>query len=211
MRSELKACLRANLREGLDAQMQSSGFSRRQDALTYTRKLPGVVQRIEVGLEVHPMDRRDASAAVYPYLDVRMDSVTAALLEMTGGDENLVVAIDVTLRQPIEHSSAKAAPARWFIFQPDSVPGIVSELRSFLRQWTLPLLDLCSTPAGICEAYQTHNERLTNDLGQALRVVAALLLCGRKADAIGIMERRFGAPGPRKQYQRVFDFLNRNR
>ena len=208
METEIKECLRANLERGLDAWLLQFGFIRRKSALVYARELAESVQKIEIAVEIHPKDRPDSAAAVYPWLEVSMAAVDKLALEMIGGDVALLPGLPGgTLKEPIEFASAKAAGARWFIFQSDSVPGIVGEMKSFLQQWTIPFLNLYSTPAGICEAYDRGDARVINDLAQKLRVAAAMVLCGRTADAIGVMDRWFGKPGPRKQYQRVFDYL----
>jgi hypothetical protein len=81
-------------------------------------------------------------------------------------------------------------------------------MKSFLQRWTLPFLDTYSAPRGICDAYERDDARVINDLSQKLRVVAAMVLCGRSDDAVGVMEKWFGKPGPRKRYQRVFDYLS---
>ena len=80
-------------------------------------------------------------------------------------------------------------------------------MKSFLLQWTLAILNLCSTPAGICEVYDRGDGRVMNDLSQKLRVAAAMMICGRTRDALGVMERWFGKPSLRKRYERVFDYL----
>lgn len=211
MKAEIEACLRANLETGLDAPLASLGFSRRTTGLSYSRRLADAAQKIEVAVEIHPADRPDSAAAIYPWLSVSIDAVEKLVLEMVGGDVSLLSGLPGgTLREPIEFTSAKAAHARWFVFQPDSVPGIVDEMKLFLQQWTLPFLDRYSTPADICEMYDRGDARVMNDLAQKLRVAAAMVLCGRTADAIGVMDRWFGKPGPRKRYQRVFDHLAAN-
>lgn len=208
MKAEIEACLRTNLETGLDAYLASLGFIRRKNALTYSRKLAEAIQKIEVPVEIHPGDRPDSAAAVYPWLSVSIEAVEALALEMVGGDESLLSGLPgTTLRQPIEFTSAKAAHARWFVFQEDSVPGIVGGMKSFLEQWTAPFLDLYSTPAGVCSAYEKGDARVINDLAQKLRVAAAMVLCGRSTDALRVMDRWFGTPGLRKRYKRVFDYL----
>lgn len=212
MENDIKERLRADLERGLDAWLLESAFARRKNALIYTRELAESIQKIEVAVEIHPKDRPDSAAAVYPWLEVSITAVDKLVLEMVGGDMSLLPGLPGgTLREPVEFTSAKAAHARWFIFKPDSVSGAVSEMKSFLQQWTLPFLDFYSTPAGICEAYDRGDARVINDLAQKLRVAAAMLLCGRAADAVGVMDRWFGKPGPRKQYQRVFDYLTAKR
>ena len=214
MRKEIEACLCANLESGLDPFLADNGFMRRKNSLIYSRKLPEVVQRITVHVEIHPKDHPNAAAVIYPFLGVSMDTVNALVKEMTGGDEALGGAADTTLQQPIEFTSAKAARARWPVYQPDSVPGVVDELKSFLEQYTLPVLDVYSTPAGICEEYErahpsghlrVDDERVTTS---NIHVAAAMVLCGRIADATGVLERHYGRrTGTRKRYQRVFDYL----
>jgi hypothetical protein len=208
MKMQIKECLCVNLEKGLDAWILQSGFVRRKHTLIYTRELTEALQRIEITVEVHPADRPDSAAAVYPWLDVSMDAVDKLVIEMVGGDLSLLPGLPGgTLREPIEFTSAKAMHARWFVFQADSVPGVVSEIQSFIQMWTLPFLDSYSTPRGICDAYERGDTRVINDLAQKLRVAAAMVLCGRSADAVGVMEKWFAKPGPRKRYQRVFDYL----
>ncbi|HMN42681.1 MAG TPA: hypothetical protein PKE29_17710 [Phycisphaerales bacterium] len=209
MENDIKECLRANLTSGLDAWLLEAGFTRRGNGLIYARELAESIQKIEVAVETHPKDRPDSAAAVYPWLEVSMAAVDQLALEMVGGDLSLLKGLpDITLREPIELTSAKAAHARWFIFQPDSVPGVVSEMRLFLQQWTIPFLNSYSTPAEMCLVYAHDDARV---ITQPIRVAAAMVLCGRTADAFGVMDRWFGKPGPRKQYQRVFDYLTAER
>ncbi len=205
MKTEIKGCLCANLDNGLDAWIIQSGFVRRKNTLVYARELTEAVQKIEVAIEIHPKDQPDAAAVVFPFVDVRMDAVNSLVMKMVNGDGSLIGAPEITLREPIAFTSGnKGLGARWPIFQPDSVPEVVSELRSFLQRWTIPFLDSYKTPPGICEAYDRGDARV---ITHHLHVAAAMALCGRTADAVAVMERHFGRPGPRKRYQRVFDYL----
>jgi hypothetical protein len=209
MKAEIKECLCVNLDSELDTWLSQFGFARRENTLLYSRTLPEAIQYIEIALEIHPKDRPDAAAIVFPFLEVRMDHVNRLLTKMTDGDTALIGAPNITLRQPIAFTSGDSGlGARWPIFQPDSVSEVVREMKSFLQRWTLPFLDTYSAPRGICDAYERDDARVINDLSQKLRVVAAMVLCGRSDDAVGVMEKWFGKPGPRKRYQRVFDYLS---
>lgn len=208
MKTEILTCLRRNLETDLDAWLLQTRFGRRKNTLVYMRKLPEAIQKIELSVEIHPLDHPDAAAALYPFVEVRMAAVNALVMEMTGGDVELAGEEDFTLRQPVALTSGGSGlGGRWPIFQADSVPGVVNQAKSFLRKWTVPFLTLYSTPAGICEAYDRSDARVTNELDQKLRVVAAMVLCDRVADALGVMERCFGRPGPRRRYQSVFEYL----
>lgn len=207
MTQEIEACVRANLATGLDMSLAAHGFTRRKDSLNYSRKLPEAVQQIRVSIEIHPKDQPNAAAAVYPYMRVSIDAVNALVREITSGGEDLAGTSDITLNQPIDFTAAKVARARWPIYQPDSVPSVVDDMKSFLEQYALPFLDVYSTPAGVCREYEDHGGARGGPLSY-LHIVAAMVLCGRTADAIAVAERYYGRrTGTRKRYQRVFDYL----
>lgn len=208
MKSEIKACVSQWLGDELDEQLASNGFSRRKNALTYSRKLPKADQRIEVVIEIHPSDCPNAAAAIYPWLEVSMDSVNSVAKEMVDGDETLLGGgPDTTLREPIEFTSPKGIGSRWFIYQPDSVPGVISEMQCFLQQWGIPFLDYYISPDAICDAYDHGDERVINDRSYKIRVVAAMVLLNRVSDAMQVLEKWFGKSGPRRQYRSVFRYL----
>jgi hypothetical protein len=206
-KAEIKACVCRSLEDITDEPLMVAGFRRRRSSLLYSRGIGDAVQKIDVAIQHHPKDRPDAAAVIYPYTNVRMDSVNSLVMDMVGGDTALGGAPDITLQEPIESTAAKQEHARWPIYQPDSVPRVVTEMRAFLQRWTIPLLDCYTTPAQICDAYERRDERIVQGLPYPLRVVAAMLLCGRNADAMTVMERHFGKLGPRRQYHRVFEYL----
>jgi hypothetical protein len=206
--SEIRKCLCANLHKELDPCLAKLGIVRPTKTLIYRRELAQAVQKVETVVEIHPADRPESAAAVYPWLDVTIPAVEKIFLNFAETDALWPAGLaGVTLREPIEFTSAKAMQARWFIFQPDSVPAVVSGLKSFLLRWTIPFLDEYATTVDVCEAYDRGDPRVTNDRTHRLHVVAAMLLSGRKMDAVKIMERWFGKPGLRKYYTRVFDYL----
>jgi len=207
-RAEIKACVCHWLEGIVDEPLQAARFRRRKASLIYSRKVGESVQRIDVAIQHHPQDAPNAAAAISPDLEVRMDSVNALVMEMVAGDHELSGGPDVTLWEPIAFTSGnKGLGARWLIYQPDSVPGVIAEMREFLRRWTIPFLDHYTTPSDICGAYDRGDGRVLQGLPQPLRVVAAMLLCGRNADALRVMEQWFGKLGPRRQYHRVFEYL----
>ncbi len=211
-RAKIKACVCQSLEELVDEPLSPTGFRRRRGSLIYSRKIGEAVQRIDVVIQHRPRDQPNSAAAIYPDLEVRMDSLNLLVAEMVGGDTALGGAPDITLRAPIEWTSVKPARARWFLYQPDSVPGVVTEMKAFLQKWTIPILDRYTTPAEICDAYDRGSDRILGGLPEWLCVVAAMLLCSRSADAMAVMERHFGKLGPRRQYHRVFEYLEaRNR
>lgn len=213
-KAEIRTCVSQSLEGLVDEPLIVTGFRRRKGSLIYFREAGEAIQRIDVEIEHHPKDRPDSAAVVYPQLEVEMASVNSLVMEIVGGDRTLLAGDpNVTLQQPIAFTSGnKGLGATWSIYQPDSVPGVVEEMKAFLHKWTIPFLNCYTTPAEICDAYDRDDERVMRTSAHPLRVVAAMLLSGRTTDALNVMERHFGKPGPRRRYRRVFEYLEaRNR
>jgi len=206
-KAEIKACVCHWLGELADDSMSAAGFTRRRKSLTYSRETEDDIQKIEVAIEHHPSEDPNAAAAVYPQYIVAMGTVNKTVETMTGGNAQLGGQFDITLRGPIEWTSPKGVGARWHIYQPDSVPDIVSSFRGFVARWTIPFLDRFSRLRDLCNATLKGDDREIHSQMEVLRVVAAKSLCGRDAEALEVMEEWFGAPGPRKRYGPVFEYL----
>ena len=206
-KAEIRACVCHWLGELADDSMAAADFTRRGSSLTYRREMEDAVQKIEVAIEHHPREEPNAAAALYPQYVVAMDTVNKTVETMTGGNAQLGGQFDTTLHGPIEWTSPMGVGARWHIYQPDSVPGVVSSLRDFVSRWTVPFLDRLSCVKDLCEATLKGDGRDVHSQMEVLRVVAAKSLCGRDVEALDMMEEWFGAPGPRKRYGPVFAYL----
>jgi hypothetical protein len=160
-KDEIKACLIANLEMRLDEFMLERNFARAKNSLIYKRRIRESTQKIDVNLTIYPKERRDASAAIYPWLEVIVPRVDEIIDEMTEGNLGLLEGVTAArLRQPIEINSEKAAKAIWYIFQADSVPGVVDDLREFLGRWTMPFLDVYATAEDIVAADDRKDDRI---------------------------------------------------
>lgn len=210
MKDEIKACLIANLEATLDPYMAKHGFSRSAKGLIYKRQLQGSTQTIDVTLQIHPKDNPNAAAAVYPVMEVLVPAVDRVLEDMIGDNLGLLEGVTKGLsNQPIEFTSNKAEKARWFVYQPDSVPGIVESIRAFIERWTMPFLDVYATPKDIVAADEREDSRMVADRAHRMRVVAAALVCNRKDYAEALLEKRLGTLGARRRYQQVFDYIQK--
>ncbi len=210
MKTQIEACLRESLSVTRDKVLAESGFSRRERSVAYARQLKQATQRIDINVEIRPADQPDSAPAVYPWLDVKIPAIKGLLLSMVNGDVSLLSGSSgTTLREPIEFTSARVADARWFVYQADSVPSVACNLKSFLQKWTLPFLDIYQNPSEVCRLFDRNDGRVINDMAQVLRVVAAMVLCGRVADAYVVMNDWFGRAGSRKRYDAVFEYLAR--
>ncbi|PZO86628.1 MAG: hypothetical protein DI623_16125 [Sphingomonas sanxanigenens] len=208
MKDEIKACLIASMEAMLDPYMAENGFARRAKSLVYKREYQGSTQSIDVEVQIHPKDNPNAAAAVYPIMEVHVPAVDRVLEDMIGGNLGLLEGVTKGLsNQPIEFTAQKAEKARWYVYQPDSVPEIVQGIRSFMERWTMPFLDVYATPEDIVAADEREDGRMVADRAHRMRVVAAALVCNRKTYAQALMEKRLGALGARRRYQQVYDYI----
>ncbi|MBB4837727.1 hypothetical protein HNP52_000778 [Sphingomonas kyeonggiensis] len=212
MKSDIKLCVTENLKGHLDPYMGAKGFTRGSNSLFYKRKIGDAAQKLDLRLEVHPKDQPTASAALYPFMQIDIPTVDDVLQDMIGDDLGLLEGVTAGVtRQPIGFTSAKADPGRWYIYQRDSVEEIVREARAFIERWTMPVLDNYASPEQVVAADEEGDERLARDRAQTMRIVAAALVIGRKDYAREVLEKRLGAPGARRRFQRVFEYVERYR
>ena len=210
MKDEIKSCLLACLVDRLDPYMVKQGFSRGRSSLIYKRTIRGSTQKIDISVQIHPKDNPNAAAAVYPWMEILMPAVDAVLEDMIGDNIGLLEGVTGgTSKQPIGFTSEKAHTGRWFIYQPDSVPGLVADIKTFIEHWTMPFLDSYATPEDILAADQRDDGRLARDRAQMMRVVGAALVSKRKDYAQAIMEKWLGRPCTRRRYEQVYDYIRR--
>ncbi|MEO9130906.1 MAG: hypothetical protein ABI240_06825 [Sphingomonas sp.] len=208
MKAEIKSFLMDGLETRLDGYMSEKGFSRSRTSLIYARRIQGSAQKIDIALQIHPKDNPNAAAAVYPTMEILMPAVDAVLEAMIGDNLGLLEGITGgTSKQPIGFMSEKAHTGRWFLYQPDSVPGLVDEMKVFIERWTMPFLDDYATPEDILATDQRGDGRMARDRAQMMRVVAAALVSKRKDYAQATMEKWLGAPGTRRRYEQVYDYI----
>jgi len=69
------------------------------------------------------------------------------------------------------------------------------------------LLDAYTTPEDVIAADQRDDARLANDRAQRMRVVAAALASKRRDYARATMEKWLGAPGARRRYEQIYDYI----
>lgn len=206
-RNNLKPELVAQLSTVLDAQMTGEGFARRGATDVYVRCLPDCEQRVKVAAEHGPKDFPGDIAAIYPWLEVRMPAIARVEAAMTLGNPDLERRVSgVLVHQPVEFTAPKGVRGRWRVRRAEDLPSVMIEVGEFVRTWTLPFLKTYATPADVCETYDRGDSRV---ITPALRVAAAMVICGRAKDAAAVMERWHGNPWQRKRHQCVFEYLAR--
>lgn len=216
MKQEIATYVRASLERSTDDLMEGFGFTRRRNSLIYERITQEAKQSLDIFLEIHPTDNRDASAAVYPRVKVVMPCVEKAALDMVGGDRKLLGNSDAVVSSPINFLCPKSVASRWFIYQSDSVATVLDGLYAHLQEWIVPFFDDYGSLESMCTAYMNVIYQDDPDpvlpvrsLKQILRIIAALSLVGRGKDAVFVAEKFFGKPGPRRDYSVMFEYLAR--
>jgi hypothetical protein len=210
-RSEIKACVRHWLAQHADHILSPHGFGRRANSLIYTRRSPDGSQRIAIDLEHHPIDERNAAAAVYPMFRIVVDQANELVREMVSGRSELFGASRSSLSGPVAWTSPDKPRARWYVYQPDSVPGAVQEIAEFLTSWTVPYIDRYCTVDGLAAAAATQGTypyRAAKTQQEILCVIAAKLLIGQREDARDLLEQSFGKPAQRRHFQPVFEYFD---
>lgn len=209
-RSEIKAALISAIEPELEGYMAKHGFKRRAASLIYKRKINEATQIVDLRFEGRPNDNRDAAAAVYPIMEVQIPSVDECLEDMISGNHSLLSGVTAARsRQPIGFISKREDPGRWYIYQAASVPGVVSDILAFMVKWVMPFLDVYSTPEDILSAHKNKDGRMVVDRAHLMRVVAAALVLDRHDFAQAVMDEWLGAPGARKRYQQVNDYIEK--
>lgn len=208
MKDEIKLCLLAEMTDRLDVFMSAQGFNRTKASFVYKRMLRGSTQKIDIAVQIHPKDNPTAAAAIYPFMEILVPPVDVILNKMIGKNFGLLEGITGgTSKQPIDFTSERAHIGRWFIYQPDSVPRVVDDIRAFIENSTMPLLDNYATPEEILAADKQNDPRLARDRAQIMRVVAAALALEHRDYAQEIMETRLGTAGLRRRYRQIYDYI----
>ena len=183
------------------------GFVRRSKYPRYVRKLGTALQRIDIVLQGRPRDDPTAAVAVYPWLEVSISELDREFISMMGaalppGGTN------GALRQPIEFTSSKRAPCRWFVANASGIPLVAAAAGEFIQKWTIPFLDgFCST-ADVVETERRRDDRVLRDRMQIWRAVAATSLELGPTAAFELAESHFSAPGLRARYAEAFQYLH---
>ncbi len=210
MRNDVKAGLLSAAEASLDQYMSEHDFRRGKSSLIYKRAIAGSTQIVDITFDVRPKEDPAAVAALYPRMEVQIPAVDAVLQDMVGGATGELEGYsEARTRQGIEFTAQKAASGRWYVYRLQDLPGAVEEVRTFLERWTMPLLDVYVTPEDMVAAQERNDGRLRNDRPQLIRVVAAAIACGKRDYARDLMEKHLGAPGARRVYQQVYDYIDR--
>lgn len=198
---DIKRIICTLLEDNIDAVMQKSGFSRRKNGLIYSKSIGTVRQKIEMIYFVHPQYQTDALAHIYPWLSVYYPEVNELAAEILGENALLSGLKGKTLRQPIQIYTKSE---RWILQEEKQLRRLADGISRFLKEYTLPVLCELETSAGYIDMYESCDKRLIWDDRQHIYLACAYALNGEYQKGFKVLEKRFGNPGLRKQYQKIF-------
>ena len=214
MRSQITDWFRAELPGStLEALLLAAGFSRRRTSLNYIRALPNLVQRFEILFDVHPRYEPGAVAHVLPkfvfesaelgdLVREKMDTDRPGALLPKKPARMLVDAV-----QNVVPKVSRPATWDWFIVSADDVRTIIENIAAFMRAWGLPFLETYRDFVSLTTGYEAGDDRLHQGRRFFLYVAAAYAQLGQYDKGLEVLEKRFGLPGPRKDYARAFAYI----
>ena len=176
----------------LDEVLQMNGFKRRSNSLIYARKSKGSTQKIEIMYFLHPSYYNNALAHIYPQLSVYYPDIQELAKKILGDTIITSGLKNQILRQPIQvyHDSKD-----WVLYNEKDNITIGENIKDFLVNYSIPLLNDINNIDGYLEAYWNDDKRIIKDDRQYVYFACACAL------------KRFGKKGPRRQYAALFAYF----
>ncbi len=175
----------------LDEVLQMNGFKRRSNSLIYARKSKESTQKIEIMYFLHPSYYNNALAHIYPQLSVYYPDIQELAKKILGDTIITSGLKNQILRQPIQvyHDSKD-----WVLYNEKDNITIGENIKDFLVNYSIPLLNDINNIDGYLEAYWNDDKRIIKDDRQHVYFACAL-----KKDfneGYEIVKKRFGKKGP---------------
>ena len=188
----------------LDEVLQMNGFKRRSNSLIYARKSKESTQKIEIMYFLHPSYYNNALAHIYPQLSVYYPDIQELAKKILGDTIITSGLKNQILRQPIQvyHDSKD-----WVLYNEKDNITIGENIKDFLVNYSIPLLNDINNIDGYLEAYWNDDKRIIKDDRQHVYFACA---CASKKDfneGYEIVKKRFGKKGPRRQYAVLFAYF----
>lgn len=188
----------------LDEVLQMNGFKRRNNSLIYARKSKGSTQKIEIMYFLHPSYYKNALAHIYPQLSVYYPDIQELAKKILGDTIITSGLKNQILRQPIQvyHDSKD-----WVLYNEKDNITIGENIKDFLVNYSIPLLNDINNIDGYLEAYWNDDKRIIKDDRQHVYFACACALKKDFNEGYEIVKKRFGKKGPRRQYAALFAYF----
>ena len=177
----------------LDAVLQMNGFKRRSNSLIYARKSKESTQKIEIMYFLHPSYYNNALAHIYPQLSVYYPDIQELAKKILGDTIITSGLKNQILRQPIQvyHDSKD-----WVLYNEKDNITIGENIKDFLVNYSIPLLNDINNIDGYLEAYWNDDKRIIKDDRQHVYFACACALKKDFNEGYEIVKKRFGKKGP---------------
>ena len=177
----------------LDEVLQMNGFKRRSNSLIYARKSKESTQKIEIMYFLHPSYYNNALAHIYPQLSVYYPDIQELAKKILGDTIITSGLKNQILRQPIQvyHDSKD-----WVLYNEKDNITIGENIKDFLVNYSIPLLNDINNIDGYLEAYWNDDKQIIKDDRQHVYFACACALKKDFNEGYEIVKKRFGKKGP---------------
>ena len=177
----------------LDEVLQMNGFKRRSNSLIYARKSKESTQKIEIMYFLHPSYYNNALAHIYPQLSVYYPDIQELAKKILGDTIITSGLKNQILRQPIQvyHDSKD-----WVLYNEKDNITIGENIKDFLVNYSIPLLNDINNIDGYLEAYWNDDKRIIKDDRQHVYFACACAFKKEFNQGYEIVKKRFGKKGP---------------
>jgi len=211
--SEIKELHLSMLCEVMDKPLARFALTRSRRSTKYTRSVDDGAQRIDMIYTVSHSGDDSSLCHIQPIVSVELRSVNAMALEMVGGSESLLgTPKETTLAIPLGFLGPERTFKDWRPLDDGDYRIKVAELAQYVEEHAVPFLDGYRDAEAIVAGYANRDDRLVMALQPlAIRATAAAVCCSQQDKARSFVESAFKKAGPRRQYQCVFDYLDKLR
>jgi hypothetical protein len=168
-----------------------------------------VAQRLDLTFDYRPSHDPEADVYVLPWVRVDCPKVGKVILAMARRDVvSLPGAPDAVVSQPLEFAAPKGYHARWYATGTEEILYMVRAIRECLDHWGMAFLDEFTRIDSFISAYERCDYRWPKTVQDFIRIVAAYVLVEKPHRASRVLEERFGKPGPRRKYAKLFEYVD---
>ncbi|WP_337523625.1 hypothetical protein [Catenibacterium sp.] len=188
----------------LDFYFNEKGFVRRCNSIIYTRKIDGVIQKLEIVFFSNPSYHPGALAHIYPHMQIYIPSVNGTAIEFASHIIPSKWLGQFTIRQPIQIYSSSGD---FYLMDVNDYESLKDQLLDFFKMNAMPLFNDLTSEKDYLLLYENKDKRIIWDDNQYLYIAAAYLNEHELIKAKEVIENRFGKKGLRNKYKEVFEYF----
>lgn len=186
----------------LNFYFNEKGFVRRCNSIIYTRKIDGVIQKLEIVFFSNPSYHPGALAHIYPHMQIYIPSVNGTAKEFASHIIPSKWLGQFTIRQPMQIYSGSGD---FYLMDVNDYESLKDQLLDFFKMNAMPLFNDLTSEKDYLLLYENKDKRIIWDDNQYLYIAAAYLNEHELIKAKEVIEKRFGKKGSRNKYKEVFE------